>query len=66
MKVPQQNQARLRSVLIGRNRILILNIFKFIAYRRRALGTIGQLSKKYSTFVKQDIALFEVLEKEKR
>ena len=53
-------------VLIGRNRMLVLNIFKYLAYRRRALGLIGQLSKKYATFVKQDMALFEVLEKEKR
>ena len=54
------------SLLIGRNRILVLNIFKFLAYRRKALSMIGMLSKKYSSFVKQDMALFEILEKEKR
>ena len=54
------------SVLIGRNRMLVLNIFKFLAYRRQALSTIGQLSRKFASFVKQDMAMFEILEKEKR
>jgi hypothetical protein len=54
------------SLLIGRNRMLVLNIFKFIAFRRHALCLIGQLSKKYASFVKQDMAMFEILEKEKR
>ena len=40
------------SLLIGRNRMLVLNIFKFIAHRRYALNQIGQLSKKYASFVK--------------
>ena len=46
--------------------MLVLNIFKFIAYRRQALSMIGQLSRKYASFVKQDMAMFEILEKEKR
>ena len=59
---------RKRSVadLIGRNRMLILNIFKFVAFKRRALTLIGRLSKRFAHFVKQDIAMFEILEKEKR
>jgi len=54
------------AVLIGRNRMLVLNIFKFIAFRRQALRMIGQLSKKYANFVKQDMAMFEIFEREKR
>ena len=46
--------------------MLVLNIFKFLAFRRQALSTIGKLSKKYANFVKQDMAMFEILEKEKR
>ena len=40
------------SLLIGRNRMLVLNIFKFIAFRRQALHQIGKLSRKYANFVK--------------
>lgn len=46
--------------------MLVLNIFKFIAHRRQALCLIGQLSRRYASFVKQDMAMFEILEKEKR
>ena len=46
--------------------MLVLNIFKFLAFRRQALFQIGRLSKKYANFVKQDMAMFEILEKEKR
>ena len=46
--------------------MLILNIFKFVAFKRRALTLIGRLSKRFAHFVKQDIAMFEILEKEKR
>ncbi len=70
MRTVSANKPQLRlcglSLLIGRNRMLVLNIFKFLAYRRQALCMIGQLSKKYSSFVKQDMAMFEILEKEKR
>ena len=53
--------------LIGRNRMLILNVFKFLAFRKQAISLIGQLNKKYAGFVKQsDMALFDMLEKEKR
>ena len=54
------------STLIGRNRLLVLNIFKYLAFRRKALALIGQISKKYYNFVKQDMAMFEMLEKEKK
>lgn len=54
------------SLLIGRNRMLVLNIFKYVNFRRQALATIGQLSKKYASFVKQDMAMFDLFEKEKR
>lgn len=70
MRTVSANKPQLRlcglSLLIGRNRMLVLNIFKFLAYRRQALCMIGQLSKKYASFVKQDMAMFEILEKEKR
>ena len=64
----QKPQKRKRSFadLIGRNRMVMLNIFKFVAFKRRALALIGQLNKRYAHFVKQDIAMFEILEKEKR
>lgn len=54
------------SLLIGRNRMLVLNIFKYVDFRRKALTKIGQLSKKYAGFVKQDMTIFDILEKEKR
>ena len=61
---PRQNKGL--QLLIGRNRILILNIMKFLDYRRQALSLIGRLNRKYASFVKQDMTMFEILEKEKR
>ena len=46
--------------------MLVLNIVKFLAFRRQALTLIGHLSKKYASFVKADMAMFEMLEKEKK
>ena len=37
-----------------------------MAFRRTALRLIGSLSKKYRQFAGQDMALFEILQKEKR
>ena len=56
---------RLRRV-VGRNRMVMLNIFKYVAHRRSALMIIGQLCKKYHTFAKSDMSLFEMFEKEKK
>ena len=56
--------ARIRKV-IGSNRILMLNIFKYINFKRKALITLGRLNKKYSIFVKKEMTMFEMFEKEK-
>ena len=56
---------RIRKV-IGSNRILMLNIFKYINFKRKALITLGRLNKKYSIFVKKDMTMFEMFEKEKQ
>ena len=50
---------------IGRNRILLLNIFKYVEFKRKALLKLGQTCVKYSVFVKKDMTLFEMFEKEK-
>ena len=63
---PVKRTKRSFADLIGRNRMVMLNIFKFVAFKRRALSLIGGLNKRYAHFVKQDIAMFEILEKEKR
>lgn len=52
--------------MIGRNRILLLNIFKYVNFKRKALVKLGGLCRKYSIFVKQDMTLFEMFEKEKQ
>ena len=52
--------------MIGRNRILLLNIFKYVEFKRKALLKLGQLCRKYSIFVKKDMTLFEMFEKEKQ
>ena len=44
----------------------MLNIFKYINFKRKALITLGRLNKKYSIFVKKDMTMFEMFEKEKQ
>ena len=51
---------------IGRNRILLLHIFKYVEFKRKALAALGKLCLKYSIFVKKDMTLFEMFEKEKQ
>ena len=46
--------------------MVMLNIFKYVAYKRQALTMIGQLCKKYAAFAKSDMTLFEMFEKEKK
>ena len=59
------NMGQLRRV-VGRNRMIMLNIFKYVAYRRQALTIIGQLCRKYAAFAKSDMSLFEMFEKERK
>ena len=51
---------------MGRNRMLMLNIFKYMAHRKSALTLLGQLNKKYNAFAKSDMTLFEMFEREKK
>ena len=60
-----KEMARLRRS-VGRNRMIMLNIFKNVGYRRQALTIIGQLCRKYAAFAKSDMSLFEMFEKEKK
>ena len=62
---PHMSVKQSYGTMIGRNRILLLNIFKFIEFKRKALMKLGQLCRKYSIFVKKDMTLFEMFEKEK-
>ena len=56
---------RIRTV-IGNNRILLLNIFKYTNFKRKALMTLGRLCRKYQAFVKKELTMFELFEKEKQ
>ena len=60
-----ETSTKIRKV-IGNNRILMLNIFKYVNFKRKALMTLGRLCRKYSIFVKKDITMFEMFEKEKQ